>query len=155
MKKRGNDEYADRYQDRYQDRDSQTLNIKVDAGFLNGDRLEQIHIPRDQDHPSYHLDRFMRKQLEMPPFPELIPITFVRMAIATVVVSISYRVSLSNSDANGTLVLGLFFFLGFISMVFYCGRAIATQPKLKFGVIYLWLCIAFGAIFGVIGEKYV
>lgn len=151
MKKHGNDEY----EYRYQDQNSLPLNIHLNSGFLHGDRIEQLRIPRDQDHPSFHLDRILSKQLEIPPWPEFIPATLVRMAIATVIVWVSHKTSQSKIDVAETQVLVAFASLCLLSVLLYCWWAIATQPRLKFGVIYLWLCIAFGSLFAIIGEKYV
>jgi hypothetical protein len=137
--------------DKFPDRDYQRLNIMVPTGFLKGDRIETIAIPRDQEHNSFHLERLMRRQLETPPMPEFFIIATVRMAATTFAVSTAQQIAKGTTDQSGIWVLGAFALCILVFLWIYCARAIATQPKLRGGVIYLWTCIAFGAVFGVLG----
>lgn len=139
----------------YQDRDSHQLNIKLSSGIFGGDRIEQINIPRDQEHHSSQVDRFLRRQLELPPMPEFIGVTVLRMAIATFIVSILLEVLHSNTNLTGIWVLTIFMLSVLIFIGIYCLWAIIRQPQLKSGVVHLWICIAFGAVFGIIGGSYV
>ncbi|PZO36783.1 MAG: hypothetical protein DCF19_20615 [Pseudanabaena frigida] len=139
----------------YPDRDSQQLNVRLSSGFFGGDRIEQVHIPNDRDHNSFHVERLLRRQLEIPPMPEFIAVTVVRMAISTFAVSIALEVAKNATDLTGILVLGIFTLAILVFLWVYCVRAIARQPQLTYGVVYLWLCVALGAVFGIIGGSHV
>lgn len=140
---------------KHPDQENHRLNIKLSSGIFRGDRIEQINIPRDQEHHSSQVDRFLRRQLEIPPMPEFIGVTVLRMAIATFIVSIVLEVLHSNIDLTGIWVLTIFMLSVLIFIGIYCIWAIIRQPQLKSGVMHLWVCIAFGAVFGIIGVSYV
>ncbi|OYQ63478.1 hypothetical protein B9G53_16805 [Pseudanabaena sp. SR411] len=138
----------------YSEYDDHRLNIKLSNGIL-GDRIESVQVPRDRNHHSSQIDRLMRRHLEIPPLPEFIAFTIVRMATATLSISVLLILSKNTNNYLHVLVLGLLILSVLVFLWIYCMRAIATQPQLKHGVIYLWLCIAFGAVFGIIEGNYV
>jgi len=139
--------------DKYSDKDNQQFNVSLAPGLLNGGSIETIVIPRDQEHNSFHQERLMRKHLEIPPMPEFLIVTTVRMAATTFAVSTAQQIAKNTTDRTGILVLGAFVLCILVFLWIYCARAIATQAKLRGGVIYLWTCIALGAVFGVLGEN--
>lgn len=133
----------------YPEQDNHRLNIKLSNGIL-GDLIEPVYIPRDLNHHPSQIDRLMRRHLEIPPFPEFIAFTIVRMATSTLTISILMSLSKNTDSYTHVIILGLLALSVLVFLWIYCTRAIATQSQLKYGVIYLWFCIAFGAVFGII-----
>jgi hypothetical protein len=129
--------------------DSHNINVSVSSGLL-GDHIEQIKVPRDRDHPSNQTTRKLRRQLDVPAFPDFIVVLIVRMAASTFLTSILIEIVRNDVSGNLVWIVGIFTTSFLLSLWFYCARAIHTQPSLKWGVLYLWVAIMFGAILGAI-----
>jgi hypothetical protein len=128
---------------------SQDVNVFMSSGLL-GDRIDQLKVSCDRDHPSSQSGRHFRKHLEIPKFPDIVIVLVVRMAAATF--STSILIEVVRNDISGKLVwiVGIFSASFLLALWFYCARAISTQPHLKWGVLYLWFSILFGSVLGAI-----
>jgi len=131
------------------DNDDIDINVVTSAGIL-GDRLEKIKIRSDRDHASNQINRKSRRHLEIPDFPDCFVVLTVRMAASTFVTSISIEIVRQDVTGNLVWIIGILTASFLFSLWFYCARAIQTQPNLKWGVLYLWFAIMFGAILGTI-----
>jgi len=121
-----------RKRDTEQDIDNDDIDINVvTSGGILGDRLENIRIRSDRDHPSSQFKRKSRRHLEIPDFPDCFVVLIVRMAASTFATSIS--IELIKQDATGNLVwiIGILTASFLLSLWFYCARAIQVQPSLQ------------------------
>lgn len=131
------------------DNDTHDINIVMSSG-LRGDRLENIKIKSDRDHASNQIQRKSRRLLEIPDFPDFLVVLTVRMAASTFASSISIEIVRQDVTGNLVWIIGILTASFLLSLWFFCGRAIQTQPNLKWGVLYLWFAIMFGSVLGAI-----
>jgi len=132
------------------DNDDIDINVLTSAGIL-GETLTKVQIKKDQDHPSTQFKRTSRRHLEIPAnFLDWWVVLIVRMAASTFATSISIEIVRQDVTGNLVWIIGILTASFLFSLWFYCARAIQTQPNLKWGVLYLWFAIMFGAVLGTI-----
>jgi hypothetical protein len=136
--------YIPQLDDRFQD-----VNVTMSSGIL-GDRIEQIKIRRDSDRSSTQIERHFRKHLEIPTFPDVLILWIVLMAFATFITSILLGAIRGGLDEKVICVVGIFSIGILIVSCIFCARAISAQPHLKWGALYRWIAVLFGAILGAI-----
>ncbi len=129
--------------------DSHDINVPLSSGIF-GDRIERLRVRSDRDHPSNQTTRQLRRQLDVPAFPDFIVVLTVRMAASTFLTSILIEIVRNDVSGNLVWIVGILTASFLLSLWFYCARAIHIQPSLKFGVLYLWFSIMFGSILGAI-----
>jgi len=136
--------YIPQQDDRFQD-----VNFTMSSGIL-GDRIEQIRIPKDSDRSYTQIERHFRRHLEIPAFPDIFFVWFGFMAVATFFTSILIEIIKAGLDKKLILIGGIFTAIFLIIPCCYCARAMSTQPHLKWGILYRWFAVMFGAILGAI-----
>lgn len=129
------------------DSDDIDINVVTSVGIL-GDRLENIKIRSDRDHPSSQFNRKSRRHLEILDFPDCFVVLIVRMAASTFATSISIEPIKQDATGNLVWIIGILTASFLLSLWFYCARAIQAQPSLQWGALYLWFAILFGSILG-------